>query len=64
MSKWFEKASVVDKQQTFGEIIRLIATGELTAKISQTFTLDQIKEAVTAATEGGRDGKVLLLPNG
>ena len=38
--------------------------GELTAKISQTLTLDQITEAVTAAAEGGRDGKVLLLPNG
>ena len=64
LSKWFEKASITDKQQTFGEIIKLMAKGELTAKISQTFTLDQITEAVTAAAEGGRDGKVLLLPNG
>ena len=62
LAKWFEHASSADKQKTFAEIIALVASGELDAKISQTFSLDQIKEAVTAAGESGRDGKVLLLP--
>jgi NADPH:quinone reductase-like Zn-dependent oxidoreductase len=63
LSKWFEYATPTDKQKTFAEVIGLIARGELTSKISKTFSLDQIKEAVIAAGEGGRDGKVLLLPN-
>ncbi len=63
LAKWFEIASAADKQAAFGEVIGLIATGVLKAKISATFNLDQIKEAVTAAAESGRDGKVLLVPN-
>ena len=63
LAKWFEHASSADKQKTFAEVIGLVASGDLNAKISQTFSLDQIKEAVTAAGESGRDGKVLLLPN-
>ena len=62
LAKWFEYASPTDKQETFAEVIALVASGELSAKISQTFSLDQLKEAVTAAGESGRDGKVLLLP--
>lgn len=63
LAKWFEHASSADKQKTFADVIGLVASGALSAKISQTFSLDQIKEAVTAAGESGRDGKVLLLPN-
>lgn len=62
LAKWFETASAADRQAAFGEVIGLIATGALKAKISATFTLDQIKEAVTAAAENGRDGKILLTP--
>ncbi|MBL4907984.1 MAG: zinc-dependent alcohol dehydrogenase family protein [Sneathiella sp.] len=63
LSKWFETATAADKQGAFGEIIGLVASGALKAKISATFTLDQIEAAVTAAAESGRDGKVLLIPN-
>ncbi len=63
LSKWFETASAADKQATFGEIIGLVASGTLKARISETYSLDQIKDAVIAAAESGRDGKVLLVPN-
>ncbi|MCW9036167.1 MAG: zinc-dependent alcohol dehydrogenase family protein [Rhodospirillales bacterium] len=63
LSKWFETATPADKQAAFGEIIGLVASGTLKAKVSQTFSLDQIKDAVTAAAESGRDGKVILVPN-
>ena len=63
LSKWFEHASSIEKQKTFAEVIGLVANGTLKAKISQTFSLDEIKDAVIAASEGGRNGKVLLLPN-
>lgn len=63
LSKWFEHVSPMEKQKTFAEVIGLVASGALKAKISQTFSLDEIKDAVIAASEGGRDGKVLLIPN-
>jgi NADPH:quinone reductase-like Zn-dependent oxidoreductase len=63
LAKWFEFTSQADKQKTFTEVISLVASGDLKAKISQTFSLDEIKEAVIAAAESGRDGKILLLPN-
>jgi mitochondrial enoyl-[acyl-carrier protein] reductase / trans-2-enoyl-CoA reductase len=63
LTKWFETASGEAKQKTFAEIIGLIAGGVLQAKISETYTLDDIEKAVSAAAAGGRDGKVILVPN-
>jgi len=63
LTKWFENASAQAKQKTFAEIIGLISSGVLKAKISETYSLDDIGKAVAAAAEGGRDGKVLLVPN-
>lgn len=63
LAKWFEKASGTDKQKTFAQVIGLVASGALHTKVSQTFSLDEIEKAVIAATENGRDGKILLLPN-
>ena len=63
LTKWFERASAEDKQKTFAEIIGLISSGLLKAKVSRTYGLDDIKEAVQAAVSGGRDGKILLVPN-
>jgi mitochondrial enoyl-[acyl-carrier protein] reductase / trans-2-enoyl-CoA reductase len=63
LAKWFKLASATEKQKTFAQVIGLVASGDLKTKISQTFSLDDIEEAVIAAAEGGRDGKVLLLPN-
>ena len=63
LSQWFKTASAEEKQKTFAEIIGLVASGALQTKVSQTFSLDEIHEAVKVAAAGGRDGKVLLLPN-
>lgn len=63
LSQWFKIASAEEKQKTFAEIIGLVASGALQTKVSQTFSLDEIHEAVKVAAAGGRDGKVLLLPN-
>jgi len=63
LAKWFEHASATDKQKTFAKVIGLVANGDLHTKVSQTFSLDKIEEAVIAAAASGRDGKILLLPN-
>ena len=44
-------------------MIGLISGGLLKATVSETFSLDEIQNAVTAAGEAGRDGKILLVPN-
>ena len=51
-----------DKQEAFGQVIPLIVNGTLKANIDSRFTVDQIEQAVTRAWEGGRNGKVLIVP--
>jgi len=60
--KWYQVATMQEKQAAFGQVIPLIANGTLKANIDSRFTVDQIKEAVTRSWEGGRNGKVLIVP--
>jgi len=64
LSRWYKEASVEARTAVFTEIAGLIARGQLHARIAETYSLDQIQEAVAAAAAGARDGKILLLPNG
>ena len=63
LAKWFEQVTSIEKQQTFAQVIDLVARGKLYAPVTQTFSLDDIQEAVLAASQSGKSGKVLLLPN-
>ncbi len=62
LAKWFRSASQADQMKVFGELIQLIASGKLKSKIAATYNLEQIKEAVAAASSGERDGKILIVP--
>ena len=64
LSRWFQAATPQRRAEVFGEIGRLVASGQLTARVQATYGLDQIKQAVAAAAAGERDGKILILPNG
>lgn len=64
LAQWFKTATPEARAALFGELVRLIATGALHARIHATYSLDQIKEAIAAAASGERDGKIVLLPNG
>ncbi|MDB4253546.1 zinc-dependent alcohol dehydrogenase family protein [Gammaproteobacteria bacterium] len=61
--KWYQTATMQEMQAAFGQVIPLIANGTLKANIDSRYTVDQIKQAVTRAWEGGRNGKVLIVPN-
>ncbi len=61
--KWFESASVADKQNALGTLIPLIASGQLQVRIDSRFALVDIAAAVTRAAEPGRSGKVILTPS-
>ena len=51
--KWYQTASMQEKQAAFGQVIPLIANGTLKADIDSRFTVDQIQQAVTRARERG-----------
>ena len=61
--KWYQVATMQEKQAAFGQIIPLIANGTLRADVDSRFSIDEIKQAVTRAAEGGRNGKVLIVPS-
>lgn len=64
LSPWYRNATPQRRAEVFGEIGRLIATGQLRAPVQATYRLEDIKQAVAAAAAGERDGKILVLPNG
>lgn len=63
LAKWYETASPEDRQTAFGTLMPLIASGQVRTRIDSRFPLEEISQAVTRASQDGRDGKVLLTPN-
>lgn len=62
LARWFRTAPREERASMFGEITRLIATEELTAKVAATYDVSEIREAVEHAAAGERDGKVIVTP--
>ena len=60
---WLRQATPQARAALFGEIAGLIVQGKLSARVQATYGIDDIKAAVAAAAAGGRDGKIVLLPN-
>ena len=59
---WIESQSIFAKVGLFREITKLIREGVLTTDVGPSFPLDRVDEAVKAAEQPGRAGKVLLRP--
>jgi len=62
LARWFKEASQQARGTLFGEIARLIAEGKLHAPVAATYDVREIKEAVAAAAQGERAGKILIVP--
>lgn len=60
LSDWVKARSPLRMLRLLRKVGRLIRDGLLRTEIAATYSLDQIKEAVTAAETPGRQGKVLL----
>jgi len=64
LAKWFRVASREAQKALYGELTRLLASGQLKARIHATFPVERIRDAVAAASAGERDGKILIVPKG
>jgi NADPH:quinone reductase-like Zn-dependent oxidoreductase len=62
--RWFKKAPRAEQQALYARLAGLVAQGKLQAPVDATFPLERIREALARAMEGGRQGKVILTPNG
>lgn len=60
LAKWFERASREEQMALYGELTKLIATGELTTPVDSTYSVKDIKQAVAAAAKGERNGKIIV----
>lgn len=63
LAQWFRRAPPERQQQIFGELAGLVAAGQLSARVQSRFPISQIKQAVSAAAAGERDGKILIVPS-
>lgn len=63
LARWFRTADARTRAAVFGELVALIASGQLHARVQATYGIDAIKDAVAAAASGERDGKIMVLPN-
>ena len=48
----------------YAELAAKLRDGVLQAPVEATYPIEEIKAALVHAQRGGRDGKVLVLPNG
>lgn len=63
LAQWFDKANREQQQHLYGELVKRIASGQLSAPIDQCFDIHDGKKALSLAASGERKGKVLFTPN-
>jgi NADPH:quinone reductase-like Zn-dependent oxidoreductase len=59
---WMSSTPREGQAALMGKLAKLVADGTLSAPVDATFPLENIREALSRALEGGRQGKVLLTP--
>lgn len=60
LAKWFRSASKEQQMSLYGELTQLVATGKLHAPIHASYAVKDIKLAVEVASQGERNGKVII----
>ena len=60
LANWMEACSLPRKLKLVKQLTKLIAEGVLDTQVGQVFPLEKVSEAVQAAEQSGRAGKVLL----
>lgn len=62
LTRWLKVASRADRDALYARLAGLVADGTLHVPVDATFPLARVHEAIARAQQGGRHGKVLLLP--
>jgi len=60
LAMWFQQAARDAQMAVYGELTGLIAAGKLKTKIHAVYDVANIQDAIKAATQSGRSGKVLI----
>lgn len=63
VATWFKQTPREEVAAAYGEILQMLATGELSVPVDATYPLSQIREALQHAARAGRGGKVVLVPD-
>lgn len=63
LATWYARASMERRTALYADLTRRIARGQLSAAVAETFDIRDVKQAVAAAAQGERSGKVLITPS-
>jgi len=63
MTRWYKQAAVADRDKLFTDLAQLFNGGKLQIAVEKIYPLSQAREAVTAALQEKRGGKILLQLN-
>jgi len=64
LARWYREASAEQRGEVFADLGQMIAEGSLSARVQASYPIDEIQKAVAVAAAGGRNGKILIEPNG
>ncbi|MCF7221226.1 zinc-dependent alcohol dehydrogenase family protein [Marilutibacter chinensis] len=64
LAHWYKVTDAGARNALFAELVSLIASGRLKARVQAVYGIDDIGAAIGAAAAGERSGKVLLVPSG
>jgi len=62
--KFLGTMSAEDRTSLYGELAERVAAGELHAQVEAVYAIEEIESALEHAARSGRDGKILVTPNG
>lgn len=61
LAEWFKTASGTEVQRLYGELIKMVARGQLSAPVEARYPLQAWREALLHADQNARNGKVLFV---
>lgn len=64
LAGWMGAALREEKEALFAEMSAAFESGKLVSPVEAQYGMDQLSDALAHAWRGGRDGKILLTPNG
>jgi trans-2-enoyl-CoA reductase len=64
LGRFLAKRSPQKIREIYAELATQVMAGEVNAPVDTVYAIDKIKEALAHADRGGRNGKILVCPNG